>query len=292
MDDGPEFDYGDMGGILSYQIFDDYFATIGAELLSGRTFTSDDVRGAPPVAVVSETAERQLVGSNALGHRISVTNEITGEQMAEVIGVVADVRYRSLEEPLGPAIYFSARQDPRGYGTLLVRAGSAPLALAGSVRGVASDLSPDLPLTNWTTLASIVSTATARTRVILWLLVAFAASGLALSGLGLYALVSYSVMRRTREVGVRMALGANRPRVLGMVASGPVTLVMVGTAVGVVMAMALTRFMGTLLFEVEPGDPLVLALSVALLASVTCAAAFLPARRATRVDPSVVLRGE
>ena len=292
VDDGPEIEYGDMEGILSYQISDDYFSTIGAAVLSGRTFMPADAPGAAPMAIINETAQRRLFRRDALGHRISVTNELTAAQMATVVGVVADVRYGSLEEAIGPAVYFSARQDPRGYGTLLVRGSVPPLALASPVREIVSELSPDLPLTHLTTLAETVSAANARTRVVLWLLVAFAVSGLVLSGLGLYALVSYSVVRRTREVGVRMALGAGRPRVLTLVASGPVLVVVVGTAAGVVMALLLTGFLESLLFQVEPGDPLVLALSTGLLASVACVAAFLPARRATRVDPSVALRGD
>jgi putative ABC transport system permease protein len=292
VDDGPEFAFMEVGGILTYPISDDYFATIGAAVLSGRTFTASDALGAPPVAIINEIAQQRLFGGDALGHRIAVTHELTERTMATVVGVVADVRYGALEDPVQAAIYFSSRQVPRGYGTLLVRAVDDPLALASSVRSIVDELSPDLPLTNLTTLAATMSAATARTRVVLWLMGAFAISALVLSGLGLYALVSYSVLQRTREVGVRMALGADRPSVVTLVTSRPVFVVIAGTSVGVGVAMLLTRFMETLLYEVEPSDPLVLALSAALLASVAGVAGFLPALRATRVDPSVALRGE
>ncbi|HEX7049828.1 MAG TPA: ADOP family duplicated permease [Longimicrobiales bacterium] len=292
IDDGPPAEHGEMDGILAYAVSDDYFRTLGIPLRAGRTFTPEDRDGGPPVAVVNEAAARKFFGGAALGHRIVVSHSLTADMMAEVVGVVGDVRYGALEEPAMPALYFSRRQAPSSYGTLFVGTRGDPYALVGAVRREAATLDPTLPLYAVTTMGERRAAATARTRVILGLLAAFGSTGLLLSAIGLYGLVSYAVVRRTPEMGLRVALGARSGAVLRLVLVPAGALAAAGAAAGIAAAAFLTRHAGALLFGVEPTDPRVLAAAAALLFAIALVAAWVPARRATRVDPMEALRVE
>jgi putative ABC transport system permease protein len=191
-----------------------------------------------------------------------------------------------------PAIYFSRSQAPVPYGTLFLSTAADPRGLVGATRDMVARLDTDLPLYDITTLAELKARATARTRVVLALLATFAAIGLLLSAVGLYGIVSYSVSRRTREVGLRLALGAASRDVAGLVMRTPAMLAMVGVAAGAVGAFALTRYLEALLFGVEAADPRVLGAAAGLLVLSALAAAWLPARRALRIDPAAALREE
>ena len=291
IDDGAPLEGAAMSGALTYVVSDGYFDVVGAPLVQGRGFGAIDGAEASPVVVINETAAARLFpGGSAVGHRLQLTHSLTAETMAEVVGVVPDIRYGALEESIMPAVYLSARQAPSGYGTLLVRGSGEPDTYGPAMRDVLTGLDPNLPLTAQVSLGSLAADATARTRVVLWLLSAFAASGLLLSAVGLYALVSYAISRRTREVGVRVALGAARPSIVALVSRGPLLLVLLGAGAGLVTATRATRSMTSLLFGVQAGDPWVLTGVIGLLVVVVGVATLVPALRALRVDPVEALR--
>ncbi len=293
VDDQDPVDYSEMTGVLGYTATAGYFETLGVPVLEGRTFGSDDVAGGEPVVVINETAARELFGGvSALGHRISVTHELTQDRLARVIGVVGDVRYAGLDEPAMAAVYLSERQAPMPYGTLFVHTEGDPYAVLGPLRSVTAELDPKLPLFGANTMADRHSAATARTRIILGLLVAFSLSGLALSALGLYGLVSQTVTRRTREIGLRVALGARRPEVVRMIVAGPALLALVSAVFGTIAAVVVTGRMHALLFGTAARDPRVLLGAATVLVVVGVCAAWFPAMRASAIAPLAALRAE
>lgn len=294
VDDGPLIGYDVMEGILENAVSPSFFETLDIPLIAGRTFDERDVYGGPPVTVISESAARTLFpGGSALGHRIMTTSALTDNDMAEVIGVVADVRYHELEEEPGAAMYISRTQLTSPIGRVFVHtAGDDPLALLDDVRSAAHALDPYLALFDATTMGERRALATARTRTVLWLLGAFAFTGLLLSGVGLYGVVAWSVAQRRREIGLRLALGARPRGVFALVLRAPVLLVTAGTAAGAIGALLLTRLARTLLFGVEPGDPRILGATAAVLLLVALLAACVPARLAMKVEPATTLRGD
>ena len=292
VDDRRAADPAHMERIVTYAVSDDYFATLGVPILQGGGFEAGVRAGEPPVAVLSETAARRLFGGSAVGHRIGVTVALTSEQPAEVVGVVADVRYDGLEVEPMPAIYFSRRQMTPWYGTVFLRMQGDPYGVLEAVREEARSLDPAMPLFEVSTLGELRGAATARTRVILGLLLSFALLGLLLSAAGIYGVVSYAVVRRTREMGLRLALGATAHAVVQMIVRRPVWLALAGSAAGLAGALALTRYLQELLFAIKPWDPRIMAAAMGILVSVALAAAWIPARRATRLDPAQTLRAE
>jgi predicted permease len=294
VDDQPPIDYGDMDvGLVAYAVSDAYFATLGIPLRAGRTFDGADGPGAPAVAVINEAAAAELFGdASVIGHRIGVTHDLTPEDgpLAEIVGIVADVPYGSLEEGVMPAIYFSRGQAPVAYGTLLLATSGDPYALVGATRELAARIESDMPLFRITTLGDLKKRATARTRVVLALLATFGATGLLMSAVGLYGIVSYSVVRRTREMGLRLALGAASRDVARLVLKAPALLALAGVVAGMAGAALLTRYLEALLFGVDASDPRILAAAATLLVGVALAAAWVPARLALRVDPASALR--
>ena len=292
VDDEPPSDYGDMSAVLAYTATDRYFETIGAELLEGRVFGPADA-DAPPVVLVNQTAAAELFpGTSALGHRLSITHALTEDRMATVVGVVGDVRYESLEEPPIPAVYLSERQAAMPYGTLFVRTDVEPYELLEPIRREALALDPDVPLYDASTLQERERSAVARTRIVLVLLLSFALSGLLIGAIGLYGIVSHAVARRTPEVGLRIALGARPGSLLALLVSRPFALALGSAVVGVVASGAVTRYLERLLYGTSVFEPAVLAGSAVLLLVVATVAAWLPARRATTVDPVRALRAD
>jgi len=291
VDDGPEVDYGDMEGIIANAVSEDYFGTLGIRLFEGRGLTSSDRAGSQPVVVVNEAAARKFFpGGSALGHEIAITAQLTADASAEVVGVVADVRYGRLDEPAMPALYYARQQDPPSYGTMYLLTSGDPHAIIDGVRREVAALEPDLPLYDVATMADRRALATARTRIVLGLLLAFGVTGLLLSSVGLYGTVAYSAIRRMREMGLRLALGAAKGDVLRLMLKQPALHVLLGAVLGVTAALVLTRHVDALLYEVDPGDPRILALATATLLLVVLVAAWIPAIRATRVDPATSLR--
>lgn len=291
VDDQQPRDYSEMQPVLAYAVTDRYFETIGAPLVAGLGFQPADA-GGPPVVLVNEAAAAlHFPGTSAVGHRLSITHALTASELATVVGVVADIRYAGLEEPPLPAVYISERQAAMPYGTLLVHTSGDPYTVLDAVRGEIQTLDPELPL-DISTLVEAETLATARTRIVLGLLLAFALSGLLIGAIGLYGIVSHAVSRRTPEVGLRIALGADHLGVLTMMFRRPAAIAVASALAGLGAASAGTRHLEALLYGTSTAEPLVLASATTLLAAVAAAAAWIPAHRATRVDPVTALRAE
>jgi putative ABC transport system permease protein len=273
---------------------DGYFRALGIPLLQGRFFDERDGADQPHVAVISESLARgRWPDEDPLGKLINFANMDGDVRPMTVVGVVGDVRDRAIDAPPQPTVYASSRQRPSQTATFsYVLSGPVGAAtLAQAARQVAAELAPNAP-PRIRTLEEIVATPLAPRRFTLLLLAVFGATALLLAALGIYGLTSYSVSQRTRELGIRLALGAAGGRVLAMVVRQGAVLALLGIGVGTAVAFVLTRLISSQLYGVEATDPLTFAGAAAFLAIVATAASLVPARRATRVDPMIALRGE
>jgi putative ABC transport system permease protein len=269
-----------------------YFETLGIRLVRGRLFTDQDRAGQPKVVVVNETAARSLwKGEDPIGRRIAV-GQGRFEDGAEVVGIVADVRYNAVEAAVAPDVYLPLLQSPRAWGFVFVRSGAARDTLVQRLRAEIQALDPDLPLTDVKMMAMRFDEATWRQRSSAWLLGSFAVLALVLAALGIYGVMSQGVEQRTREIGVRLALGAARRDILRLIIGRVFVLALTGIVVGVMLALPSMRLLTAVLYQVEPGDPWVFSALACVLLAVTLLAGYVPARRATRVDPLVTLRAE
>ncbi|MBF5045672.1 ABC transporter permease [Aggregicoccus sp. 17bor-14] len=269
-----------------------YLRTLRIALRAGRDLSAADVAGAPKVALVNETLARALAGpgGSALGQRVG----LGGPDRIEVVGVVADGKYDALDEPARPFLYLSAPQFPEWMteASLVVRSPADPAALLASVRAEVHGLDADLPVYEVRTLPALVHARHEFRRALSGILSACSALALVLAAVGLYGVVAFGVAQRTRELGVRLALGARPADVLRLVVGGGVRLVLVGVGVGLALSAALTRMLSSVLFGLSATDlPTFLGVSI-LLGSVALLASYLPARRAARVDPAVSLKAE
>jgi putative ABC transport system permease protein len=267
----------------------DYFAAMKIPLLAGRTFNDRDDLKAPRVAIVSaELAERVFPGESAIGKRINVT---TGpESFREIVGVVGDVKQKGLAQETRPHVYEPFAQAPNHFMTLVVRTDTDPSAIVPAIRAKVFELDHELPLQRVTTLDKLISNSIRQQRFACAVLSVFAGVALVLALAGLYGVISYSVAQRTRELGIRVVLGAQVTDVVRLVLKQGMTFVLLGEVVGIAGAFALTRLIGGLLFGVSPTDAktfVTVAVSLFLVALVAC---YVPARRATRVDPLVALK--
>jgi len=266
-----------------------YFETVHAAVLRGRGFTAEDRPASQPVAVVNETfARRYWPGRDALGMRLRLSDGA----WHSVVGIARDGKYRSLDEPAQPLAYFPIQQRYSESFTLHVRTDGDPRRLQQALRRAFQRVSPDLPVADVTTLAEHVQEATFVQRLGAWSLTAFGALALLLSAVGLYGVLAFSVARRTREMGVRIALGASRRDVLTLVVGKAMRLTAVGLGVGVVLAAGAGQLLRSQIFGVSPLDPVTFGGVLGLLAAVALLAAWLPARRAAKVDPIVALQAE
>jgi len=281
-------------GVGFHSVSPDYFKTLGITLRRGRVFTAQDRAGAPRVALINQAAaEKFFPGEDPSGKRLRPyvhTRYETSEKFVEIVGVVADVRYGRLEEAIEPDIYLSSLQPTDRTQTLIVRSSVDPAAITAAVRREALALDRNVPLTAIQTMKERAAEVTSRTRFIAVSLGLFAGLALTLAGVGIYGVMAYNVSARTREIGIRVALGARGADVLKLVARQGMRLVLIGIAFGVGAAYALTRLMKTLLFGVSATDPLTFVGIAALLALVALLACYIPARRAAKVDPLVALR--
>jgi putative ABC transport system permease protein len=258
-------------------------------LLAGRAFTDDDVAGYPPVAIVSRSfARRYFPGQDAVGKRFRNGDSV----WSTIVGVAGDVRYFSLEAAPAMQVYTPLWQSSANSLSLVARTTRPPDRLAGAMRALLRDLDPAVALADVRTMEQLVSAATAERRFQTLLVTAFGGVALVLSLVGLYALMTYSVERRTGEIGIRMALGAQRGSVMRLILKQGGGLALAGIALGCACAWGLTRWMASLLFEVAPADALTFGAVAILFCAVALAACYVPARRATRVDPMVALRYE
>jgi predicted permease len=273
-----------------------YFETLDVDLLDGRTFTDRDTFTAPGVTVVNEAFVRE-VGGEVLGRRLrSGTPRFSfGEQAPNefvIVGVVEDERVRGLEAPALPAFYLTTRQFPQRAGTLLVRTAGDPLAAAVDVRGAVRALDPAITFNRATSLDAILSEQLAQRRVTSGVITGFGLAALALAALGLYSLLAVQVGNRSREIGVRLAVGATPLSVGLQVVRESVRNAVAGIGLGVLLAIGTGRFIQSLLIGVSPRDPVTLLGVASLLLTVAAGAAIVPARRAARVDPIEALRSE
>ena len=264
-----------------------YFAAMGIPLLEGRAFDDGDAAGRTPVIIVSRSFElRYFPGRSALGRRVHTIGWRT------IVGVVTDVRMRELDTTPPMQVYLPMWQMPTGSVAVVVRGTQPPERAASALRGLLRNADSALAAADVRTMEQLVSEASAERRFQTLVLTVFGGISLFLSLMGLYALMAYSVQRRTAEIGIRMALGAQRSTVMGLVLRQGATLWLGGIALGLACAWSVTRWMRSLLFEVQPTDPLTFAGVATLFCAVAAIACYVPARRATQVDPAISLRYE
>jgi predicted permease len=274
-----------------------YFAAVGSRLRSGREFLDTDGPASAPVTIISEAmAEKYFPGVDPIGRQVGVLDPRW--PVRTIVGVVEDVKRYSLKEVPAPEMYVPYAQNeikiwpPMRTLQAAVRSAVPPDALLGGIRSGLKNVDADLPLARPATLGRLVDDATAPARFSVLLLAAFGGLALVLATIGMYGVVSYSVVQRTREIGVRMALGAGRGEVFAMVVGGGSRLASVGIGIGLLAALAATRLLRGLLYGVQPTDPITFAAVAALLMAVAIVACAVPALRATRVDPLIALRGD
>ncbi len=271
----------------------DFFPALRTPVLQGRSFTERDGENAPLAAIVNETFARRFLPSDAPGRRIDMRIAPSEEpRWREVVGVVADIRHLGLAEEPRAEVYVPFRQEPLPLIGFAVRTAGDPLALAGAVRREVWSVDSDQPVSYVLSLETMAAESLTLRRASMLVLLFFAATALALAALGLYGVMAHAVAQRTHEIGVRMALGAERARVLRMVVGEGVRLAGAGLAVGLLGSLILTRLLSSMLFGVSPTDPATLAAAALVLAATALLASLIPARRATRVDPMVALRYE
>ena len=287
-------------GVANYQVISaDYFHTLGLTVQKGRPFTEDDHQGSTPVVIINRRlAEKFFPAGDPLGKRLLVSelvpgrNESTEPVALEIVGVVNDLKNSRVNEPSNPEIYIPYLQAPWSSEYLVVRSRSETGSLVTGVRKALSAIDPDLPLTNVSTMDERLSNSLAGGRVVVALMVIFAFMALSMGSVGLYGVISYSAAQRTSEFAVRVALGAPQREILRLVASGALRLLLIGGALGIVLALGMARLLSSAIFGVSPYDPVTFATVTLVLLAVVLTASYLPARRAMKVDPVVALRYE
>src|ERR1700677_154610 len=277
-----------------YIVTPGYLAAVGIRLVRGRLFSDADRESAPLVVLISDTAaERWWPNQDPIGRRIKVPGFDVGAQpWRTVVGVVRDVKQAGLDAPQTMQIYLPHAQYRNGYLTLVVRTKSDPMSLAAEVRRQVMQVDPEQAVSNIATMDQVLSDSIVSRRFSATLLGLLAGLGLLLAAIGVYGVISYGVSQRTREIGIRIALGAKRKDVLSLVVAQGMKLLLLGVGAGIVSALLLTPALSSLLFGVSPSDPVTFAGSAIFLAAVALFACYIPARRAAKVDPMVALRSE
>jgi putative ABC transport system permease protein len=273
-------------------ISDQYLQTMGIRLLKGRYFTDQDNFDAPRVVIVTQSfVRRYFPDGNAIGKRLNFNNP-QKPVWREIIGVASDVKQFGLNKESPIAIYLHQKQSASPFVTLAVRTSVNPLNLAGEIRSQVWSIDKNLAVSNVQTMEQVVVKTVNTPRITLSLIGAFAAAALLLAAIGLYGVVSYTAAQRTNEIGIRMALGARENDVLKMVVRQGMTLAAVGVVIGLIGAFALTHLMSNLLFGVSATDPLIFVTIAGLLALIALIASYIPAHRASKIDPVIALRYE
>jgi predicted permease len=272
-----------------------YFGAMGIRLLTGRDFSPQDSASAPAVAIVSQSVAREVwPGQSPLGKRIATGGWSKVPEWLTVVGVVADIRQRGLDQDVKPMIYAPFQQDRSGFirfASFVVRT-STPGTVVEGVRAEIRRAAPDLPIESTLTMDEAVAKSVAQPRFRMLLLALFAIAATLIATCGIYGLMAYAVTQRRREIGVRMALGADRGDVLRLVLARALRIVVAGLIIGLAGAAGVTRVLQSFLFGVTPTDPIAFTVVTLLLIVVGLMAAWLPARRATRIDPWAALRAE
>jgi putative ABC transport system permease protein len=286
---------GDLPSADFFSVSDDYFKTIGVPILKGREFNQRDNLTAPGVVIVNqEFARKYFPGEDPVGKRIKpgISSTKAKPDWREIVGVVADVRNRNLSSELRPGYFVPQAQVPFNQMSMVIRTTNDPHTLMTAVQNEVHAMDKEVPVFNIKTMDEYIAATVAAPRFNATLLVIFASVALILTIVGLYGVMSYSVAQRTNEIGIRMALGAQTRDVLRLIVSQGFKLVLLGLALGLIGAYALTRLIASLLFGVTAKDPLTFAAVAVMLAVVALLACYIPARRATRLDPLDALRYE
>jgi predicted permease len=272
------------------------FETLGTALLKGRGLEESDSKDAVPVALVNQTlADRTWPGEDPLGKRIRIGGSDSNDPWVTVVGVVRDIKQSSLVDPVIPEIYFPYGQNPVDWfqeATLVVHHAPGASRLAAAIRDEVAAIDRSVPVSSPLTLDQVLAEHLRRQRLTSALFGAFALTALTLCLVGVYGVVSYFVGQRTHEIGIRLALGSSRTEIIRLILGENVALAGMAVGCGVVVGLVITRFMGSLLFGISPSDPVTFGGASVLLLLVALLASYLPARRATRVDPMVALRAE
>jgi uncharacterized integral membrane protein len=271
-----------------------YFTTTGTPLVDGREFDARDTRQSAPVAMVNDAfAAKQAQGRSVIGGHVTRESTMTTpEQTFEIVGIVRNAAYADLREEQMPVVYFADAQSPSpAYTRLLVRSALPPAVVTAAITGVLTQIDPRITV-GYSVVTSDIRDSLTRERLLAALSAGFGVLAVALTIIGLYGLVAYTVARRTTEIGVRMALGATSKDVARLMLREMGLLLSIGTGAGVVLALAAGPAAASLLFQVKPYDPIALGGAAAALAGVALIACFVPARRATRIEPIAALRTE
>jgi predicted permease len=268
-----------------------FFETMEIPLLAGRGISARDTDGAPLVAVINEAAARKYFPNESpIGRRFGSRPEESGK--LEVIGILRDAKYDSVRDAAVPTMYVPYQQTPRDVATFEVRTGGDPVAAIGGIRNAVREVDPDLPLMNVSTQLEEVEKRFLQEKLFAQAYTLFGGLALLVASIGLFGLMSYSVSRRTNEIGIRMALGARSQDVLRLVMSESMALAAAGVAMGLCGAIAASRLISNLIFGLAPTDPMTIAGAIVVMLLVSAAAGYLPASRASRIDPMVALHYE
>ncbi len=271
---------------------DGYFQALGIPLIRGRIFDERDGLNSPEVAVISESLARdRWPNQDPIGHTIEFGNMDGDLRLLTIVGIVGDTRENGLDLPPRPTVYVNLFQRPRSTITVTMLSDTDTLSLVSAARGILQDLNPEIP-PSFRTFSEVYSASLGSRRFNVILIGFFGITALLLATAGVFGVVAYSVSRRTREIGVRVALGADRGDVLRMILGQGLRTIFIGVAIGIAASLLLTRTMESLLFDVTPTDPLTFAGVTLLLVATALLACYIPARRATRVDPIIALRCE
>jgi putative ABC transport system permease protein len=272
------------------QVTGGYFDTVHTPLLRGRVINDQDIAGGLRVAVINETAANHFFpGQNPIGKHIANSRDMI---QREIVGVVADVKFRALDAANSEEMYLPMAQEPWPNTVLLVRSKADAQTLVAAVRAKIAEVDPNLPVTGVSSMEEVIGTSVAQPKLTMQFVGVFAGFALLLAVIGIYGVMAYSVTSRTQEMGIRLALGASPADILRMVVGQGMRLTFLGVVIGVVASLALTRLLATLLFGVHATDPIIFSAAAIVLVGAALVACYLPARRATRVDPIDVLRYE
>jgi len=294
--DGPLPPLGERQGGCAISTTPDYFHTAGTPVLQGRAFNDADNAESVPVAIVNQTFARLNFKGNALGQRFR-TNILAKDHARDftyrtIVGIVQDVRYNSLEDSVQPAIYLPMDQVPQPRISLLLRSEVEPASLASAMRKAVTSTDAEQPLFDVETMQTRVADAVAPRRLMMLLTVCFAVLAVVLSGVGVYGVFAYSVSQRTQEMGIRLALGASRGRVLRLVTLQALRLILAGSALGLGSALLVSKLLSSMLVGVTVHDPFSLSAAWALMTILALLASMVPAAQAARTDLVSVLHSE